>query len=362
MGLGFFDIHQGFTGVNIIIYYEINFILHELQEFMYLFPHFFYNSDGGEGGSNAGGDGGNGNTDVVIPENIQKELEELRAYKQSILEKEPTKTPEQIAKEAEIEKVNFRKYSVENDLMKDDDFNAFDTLSKKQSRDLVYEKFAKEQLEDNPEITDDEIKDAFESEYKLNELNEKAKARGLARLEKEASEIKNPIETAYKNAKTRYDEDKSISAQAPAFKKFIDNLIAENTPDKLTLGKTKDGEEEVSIEVELTKADREELAKTFTSAKAFRAFLDGKDKPEEVKANLVKKINGFLKQKYFDTALSKSFETGHGRGVKKGSNVGANNPFALQKQQGQDHGNAKTSMQEVNESHASVSSKINFRN
>lgn len=329
---------------------------------MFLFSHFFYDNDGGENGSNTGGDGGS-NAEVVIPEDIQKELSELRSFRQSILEKEPTKTPEQIAKEAEIEKVNFRKYSVENDLMKDEDFNTFDSLSKKQTRDLVFEKFSKEQLEDNPEITEDEIKEAFESEYKLNSENDKAKARGLAKLEKEANEIKSPYENSYKTAKSRYDEDKSVNAQVPAFKKFINDLITETAPEKLSLYKTKDGEEEISIDVELTKEDREELAKTFTSPKAFRAFLDGKDKIADVKANLAKKINGHLKQKYFETALSKSFETGQGRGVKKGSNVGANNPYALLKNgQGQDQGSAKTAMQEVNESQANVRSKINFRN
>jgi hypothetical protein len=325
---------------------------------MLIFPRFFYDNDGGEGGSNAGGEGASANTEVAFTDAERQELLELRAYKESILHKEPEKTPEQVAKEAELEKVNFRKYAVENDLMKDDDFNSFDTLSKKQERDLVYEKFSQEQLEDNPEITEDEIKEAFESEYKLNSENEKAKARGMARLQKEASEIKNPYETAYKSAKTRYDEDRSIEAQVPAYKKFVDDLIKESAPDKLTLFKAKDGEEEISIDVDLTKEDRDELAKTFVNPKTFRAFLDGKEKLGDVKAALSKKINGFLKQKYFDTALSSSFEKGKGRGTLQGSNVGANNPFALIKNAGQDHGQAKEGMAEVRESHANVSRKI----
>lgn len=325
---------------------------------MLIFPRLFYDNDGGEGGSNAGGEGAS-NTEVVIPEDIQRELSELRAYKESILNKEPEKTPEQVAKEAELEKVNFRKYAVENDLMKDDDFNSFDTISKRKDHDLVFERFSKEQQEDNPEITDDEIKEAFETEYKLNSENEKAKARGMARLQKEASEIKNPYETAYKSAKTRYDEDRSIEAQVPAYKKFVDDLIKESAPDKLTLFKAKDGEEEISIDVDLTKEDRDELAKTFINPKTFRSFLDGKEKLGDVKATLAKKINGFLKQKYFDTALSSSFEKGMGRGTLKGSSVGANNPFALVKNTGQDHGHAKEAMAEVRESHANISRKRN---
>jgi len=328
---------------------------------MILFPRFIYDGDAGETGSNAGGGESstqNTSTEVVIPEDIQRELAELRAYKESIVSKEPEKTPEQVAKEAELEKVNFRKYAVEKDLMKDDDFSRFDTISKKAERDLVFERFANEQKEDNPEITDDELKDAFEFEYKLNSENEKTRARGLARLQKEAAEIKNPLESTYKSAKTQYDEDRAIEKQVAPYKKFIDDLIKENTPDKLSFFKTKDGDEEISVEVELSKEDREELAKTFINPKTFRSYLDSNGKLDEIKPALAKKINGFLKQKYFETALSKSFETGHGRGVLKGSNVGANQPFAIIKGGGQSQENIKNADQEIAESQAKVRSKI----
>lgn len=328
---------------------------------MILSPRFFYDDNAGETGGNVGGEAAtatNTATDVVIPEDIQKELSELRAFKQSIAEREPEKTPEQIAKEVELEKVNFRKFAVERELMKDDDFTRFDTISKKQERDLVFERFANEQKEDNPEITDDEIKEAFDDEYKLNSENEKVKARGMARLQKEASEIKNPLESAYKNAKSNYDEERSIEKQVAPYKKFIDELIVENTPEKLTLYKTKDGEEEITVDVELSKADREELAKTFINPKTFRAFLDSNGKLDDIKPKLAQKINGFLKQKYFETALSKSFETGHGRGVLKGSSVGANNPFALTKGGGQSQETIKNADQEIAESQTNVRKKM----
>lgn len=325
---------------------------------MILFPRFFYDDNAGETGTGAGGGETATPTEVAIPEDIQKELAELRAYKESILSREPEKTPEQIAKEVELEKVNFRKYAVEKDLMKDDDFSRFDTVTKKAERDLVFEKFSAEQKEDNPEITEDELKEAFEYEYKLNSDNEKTKARGMARLQKEAAEIKNPLETTYKTAKTQYDEDKAIEKQVAPFKKFMDELIAENTPEKLSLYKAKDGEEEITIDVDLSKSDREELTKLFLTPKNFRSFLDSNGKLDEIKPTLAKKINGFLKQKYFETALSKSFETGHGRGVLKGSNVGANQPFAVVKGGGQSQENIKNADQEIAESQTRVRSKI----
>ncbi len=328
---------------------------------MVLFPRFFYDDNAGETGANAGGgesSNQNASAEVVIPEDIQRELAELRAYKESIVSREPEKTPEQVAKEAELEKVNFRKYAVEKDLMKDDDFSRFDTVSKKAERDLVFERFTNEQKEDNPEITEEELKEAFEYEYKLNSENEKTRARGLARLQKEAAEIKNPLESTYKTAKSQYDEDRAIEKQVAPYKKFIDDLIKENTPDKLSFFKTKDGDDEISVEVELSKEDRDELAKTFINPKTFRSYLDSNGKLDEIKPALAKKINGFLKQKYFETALSKSFETGHGRGVLKGSSVGANQPFAIIKGGGQSQENIKNADQEIAESQAKVRSKI----
>ena len=111
---------------------------------MVLFPRFIYDDNAGESGAGASDATiQNQSTDVVIPEDIQKELAELRAFKQAIAEKEPEKTPEQVAKEAEIEKANFRKYAIEKDLLKDDDFSKFDTVSKKAEHDLVFEKFSK---------------------------------------------------------------------------------------------------------------------------------------------------------------------------------------------------------------------------
>ncbi len=119
-----------------------------------------------------------------------------------------------------------------------------------------------------------------------------------------------------------------MKGKIPEFNKAINALIEKATPEKLSISKVKDGETELPIEVELTKKEREEVAAIFRTPKMFQKFLDAKDL-SEFETLAAKKVNGFLKEKYFDTAINKSFETGKGIGVTKGSNVGAEQPFAI---------------------------------
>jgi hypothetical protein len=300
---------------------------------MFLTNRFFYNAD------NIGNGGGAGDGTITtelkpaaaieLPDDIKTELAELRALKQSIASKTPEKTPEEIQRENELEKVNFRKYAVEEKLMTNDDFSAYENVSKKTDRDLVYEKYTTEQKEDNPEITPEEIKENFESEYKLNSDNEKAKARGEQKIAKEAKELKTPFTSKYSQAENSYKELKSVAAKNPEFNAFIDEVIKENTPEKVSLLKLKEGEEEIPIETELTDDQRKEITKLFKTAKVFRDYLDSDGKQDQLKAKIAKKIDGFLKINNFEKVATKSFETGKGIGIKKGSNIGAENPFGL---------------------------------
>ncbi len=276
-----------------------------------------------------------------LPEDVKQqlaELEELRAFKKAIVEKEPEKTPEQLAKETQIEKANLRKFAIENDLMTDDDFNQFEAYKTKANRDLVFEKFYKERIEDNEALGDDKlegeeleaaIKEDFEQEYKLNSTNEKTKARGEVRLEKEANELRNPYESKYKTAQERYNEEREMRAKYPPFDNFVEQQIKELTPDKLPLFSTKDDEEDIAIDVELTAADREAIGKTFKNPKNFARFMKSGDNLEELKNVLQKKINGYIREHKFDEVGKKIFTTAKGIGIRKGSNIGAEQPFAL---------------------------------
>jgi len=299
----------------------------------------FYYEVGGDDENGGGGDAAI--AQVSIPEDVQKELEELRAYKQNMASIEPTKTPEQVAKDVELEKVNFRKFAVESDYMKDDDFSKLDTLKSKQDRDIVFEDFAKEWEIDNPDADPDDkeslIKEDFENLYHLNSDNKILKSKGEKLLAKEAAEKRSPLESNFKTAQERYGEDKSIRKVVPSYNKFIDEIIKENTPDKLSLFKTKEGDEELEETGELTKEQKEEIDAMFRkNLKIFAKFKDGKEADiKDLKASITKKIQGYIKINTYDIATKKSYELGkslgEGIGTTSGSTVGAKQPFALVK-------------------------------
>lgn len=314
---------------------------------------FFFYNDGANEGAGADTLVADAPTEVVIPENIQKELADLRAFKESMAEK-VQKSPEEIAKEQEIERADFLKYSAENDLLKIEDYNKYESLKSKADRDLVFESYLDEWRKDNPDVTDeDEIREKsksdFEDEYKLNSENEKQVQRALARIQKEAKEIKSPLENTYNTAKTRYSEAKDIAAKIPEFNKAIDEIIKDSAPEKLVV-KTRDGEEEIDVDVELTAEQRKEVEKIFKSEKVFADYYNADEKEKgNFKAKIQKKIEGFIKANSFDTAVARGFEAGKKVGVAKGSNVGANNPFPLS-----DKNKQQTKVVSIDESTAKV--------
>lgn len=302
-------------------------------------PRFYFT----DGASDNGGGGSDNNSpapviDQPAPLITEEELkgygldrDQFKALLQS--HKENSIPAEQKQKEEQLRKADLIKFAAENDLMKVEDFNTYESLKSKSDRDLRFDTYLKEWKEENPDITDaDEItsqaKIDFETEYKLNSDNAKQRERGEARLAKEAAELRNPYTSKYEQAQSSYQERKAMEGKLPEFNKFIDTLIEKCTPEKLSISKVKDGEEEVGIEVELTAADRKELAEKFRTPKTFLAYSKETD-PAKLEPAITKKINGFLKEKYFDNVVSKTFELGKGRGVVKGSNIGAEQPFSV---------------------------------
>lgn len=278
--------------------------------------------------------GGSADVIVELPDDVKAqlaELQELRAYKESIVSKEPEKSPEQIAKLEELEKVNFRRFAVENDYMKNDGFDQLEKLKSSADKELVFGDFKTEWEADNQDVDPEEkeqlLKEAFESQYHLNSDNKTLKARGEKMLSRDAAEKRAPLESSYKNAQEQYGREKSIAAKVPDFNKFIDSTIKEAIPETIVLAKTKDGDVELPIEVTLTKEQIAEVDKIVRTPRYFKLFTEGK--PEEAKSIIEKKISGFIKINNFEAAVQQGFEKGKGVGTAGGSNVGAENLFAM---------------------------------
>lgn len=318
-----------------------------------------------EGGANGGGADENkpGVAASIITDEELKSFnfnsqEELRNFLRK--HKEESVTPEEKKAKDDLEKANFLKYAAENKLLNVDEYGSYENLKAKADRDLVFENYLTSYKEEHPEITDEsELREAaeedFNFEYKLGSSNEKTRQRAEAKLARDAKDLRTPIESkviaAQEKYKTETGEYQSIKETYPKFEKFVDSAIAKNTPDKKVVTQVKVGDEDVNIEIELTQADRDAIAKTFKTPKTFQMFRQGK--PEEIQASLDKKIDGWIFQNKKDAIISKTVEMARGLGAKEGSNVGANNPFSLK--QGQ--GNAGTGEKTLEESNMETANR-----
>lgn len=340
------------------------------------FRRFIYNDDAGNTGGGAAATaaapaatttttdiaGAPAHESILTAEQLKEYGIENPEQLQTILRqhKEGSVSAEEKQRLVDSREADLIKHSVDKGLMKVEDFNQAKTVKGRADRDLVYEKYEKEWREDNPDITDPEeiaanAKKEFEAEYRISSENGKAKARGEARLSKEASELRDPYVQKLSSAEASYTETKAIEGKIPQFNKFVNELIEKLTPEKLVLSKVKEGEVEVPIEVELSKEERKELAKTFRSTKTFASFMavDDAKKLTALEASLSKKIDGFLRAKYFDAAVSTGFTKGKDIGMAQGSTVGAGQPFGIAKNGIRDTGTVNASgnvMKEVRES------------
>lgn len=328
--------------------------------------------------SNTNNSTDNGNAPDTAPKEIPQQIfseqeikdfgfdsaEALKNYLRQ--QKENNKPDEEKQKEAALDKAHLIKYATENDLMKPDDFTKLESLQAVADRDLVYKNWLETWKEENADVNPDDIeslsKQDFEAEYKLNSENEKAKERGLAKLKKEADEIRSPLQSTYNKTKQQWDEAKSMAKEYPSYKKFIAEIITENTPDKIVVLKTKEGEDDIEIDVELSKEDKEEIAKIFDNNKNFVKYLGSKNKDKEFKEIVSKKINTYIKANKFDAAVNKAFTTAKGLGVKQGSNVGAENLYGVGNKKENPNGQSTAmSLEDSNKKQAQVRERYRNR-
>jgi len=307
---------------------------------------FFYNTEEGEGGN------GSSTTEIVETPIVAEQPQEVvkPTFSEDVIKgwgfdsieaaneyfakvKETSKSPEQIKREQEKEKADFIKFSTDEDIMGVEEINTYESLKSKSDTDLVFENYLKAWQEENPDYdakeAREQAKQDFEEEYHLNASNDKQKARWEQKIAKEAAELRKPLEEKFGTAKSRYDENKTLRTEYPAFNKFIDDIIETTVTDKL-VAKVKDGEVDVDIDIELTKEQKKEIEKSFKNEKTLYQYLTNKDSRDAVKEKIASKIQGFIKLNNYDRVVNRSYEVGKGIGVKNGSTIGAENLFGTQ--------------------------------
>lgn len=285
----------------------------------------------GAGGTSTATDPKLPDASLVTPEDLKKygfdSKEQMDAFFTQHNEKKPT--AEEIQAQENQKKASLIKYAADNNFMKVDEFTRLESIKAKSDKDLVFENFSKEYLADDLTATEDQIKKAFDDMYGLASENPTIKKIGEKQLSKDASSIRSPLEKSFEAAQKRYNEDETTKSKIPGFDKALKETIEKLTPAKLVLFKTKDGEDEIPVEVELTDKERKEVFDTFRNPKTMNKFLSKEGKVAEFEAEISKKIQSVLRNKYWDYSNEKSFELGKGRGLKGGSNVGATQPFSV---------------------------------
>jgi hypothetical protein len=270
-------------------------------------------------------------------------------------------TPEAKKKAEDKHKAAVIKYAVDNELLSTDDVTKLETLKSKSDVDLVYEKYstevkdevadevreeaARKFKEENPDATEEEmqaaakkvtqaeidkkIKESFDREFPVNSKNEKAKARAASKIAKEAAEIRNPYESSFNTAKEKYEDTVKVRNTFPEYTKSIDKMVSEHIPDNVPFFKTKEGDEDVSVDVPISKEDRKDildaLSKEISNPSTYKMFTEGKT--DEIKKVVQERMEFLLWKKYGDVGKQKIAETYHSRGLKKGSTTGAENSF-----------------------------------
>lgn len=263
---------------------------------------------------------------------LKQELEDLKKTppkKEEIVQK----TPEELAKEKSLYEANLIQFAAANDEMKPEEFSKLSALQAKADQDLVFDRFAADHREDNPAADEDEIRAAFEEEYKIKSTNEKTRARGESRLKKEAGEMRAPLVSSYEKVKNRFDNETQIRQSYPGYVQKIEDFASESIPAKMEIFNDKDGEEDVLVDMDLTDVQKKEITDTVSKAiqtpENYALYKEGKlDEIKEKVKNITELV---LWSKHRNEALKKLASAFSERGVKK-ARIGPTESFALRQQ------------------------------
>lgn len=270
-------------------------------------------------------------------------LDSIDTLKAKLNGKAPDKvlTKEEQDKVDAIYEADLIKFGVENGDMKLDDFHQLKTVKSKADAELVFEKYLDSWKEENPdeaEDIEDKARTDFEAEYKLNSKSEKAKERGVAKLARDAKDLRSPLESSFEKVKGKFDTQKELIQNLPTFNKEIEDTAGGLIPEKVEWFKGKDGEEDVAIEVELTPEEKKEISgkvsAKFKSPEMYLLFKEGKQTEiKEAMQEFAEKLSEKATKERANLKVTEKFaeiaEKAFKKGGESGAKVGAENSFAV---------------------------------
>lgn len=284
---------------------------------------------------------------------------------------EKPETEEEKQKKEAIYNADLQKFSVENNLMKLDDFAKRTQLSAKQDRDLVFEEFSAEvkdeikatlktELEREPTAAEIEerLNQQFGEEYPVDSEKETVKKRAETKLKRDAARIREPQESSFKSVKEKFDsklkeaaEEDVIRKDFPAYSKTISDTIVSAIPEKLTVFSGKSEEDEISVSIDVPAEERTKLIEDITKEvldDAANYALFKKSGVEGLKAKIEKQVKAELRERYDEKAKEEIVLASIKVGTKRGS-IGAKNSFATNQGKEKDTGGKRTAGQAADE-------------
>lgn len=299
--------------------------------------------DTGKAATDAGKTGGS-----QIPDDVAKELEELRRYKQENPLKQPDETAEQKAEREKQYSANLHKFAFDKGIYSPDDLGKIESLKTQADTDIVFNGFKENFKGINPAATDEEIKEAFDAHYHTNSDNEHLKKLGESRIQQEANNYRNPYNSKLETAKKEFDTQLAINSKVPEFEGFLQKVIKDHSPENWSVFKTKDGEEEVPVNFQLTEADRKKAFDVLRKSDNFELFLGGD--PAKAEEYVQKQLEAYYRLEHNDKINKTIFDMGVSRGTKKGSTTGAENAFPIASEKNKTQQSASDTLKELEES------------
>lgn len=252
-------------------------------------------------------------------------LDEIKALKN------PAKpeTEEEKGKRLERHEADFHQFAVGNDKLSLNEINSFKQLSALPPHDLVYADFANEYKQefkdrkngDEPDpVTDDEIKEAFDSIYNTDSANTALKKAGERALKARADEILKPTADKYTAAKQEFDYLSEVKLKMPEFKTFVQSALKEAIPEQMEF--KVNGRE---VKFKLDGKDFAEIEKAFKDDGVFEKFYSNTDR-QGLKQTIAAEAKRQISEKYINKIVEIAEASGHAAGLLAGK-VGARAPF-----------------------------------
>lgn len=236
-------------------------------------------------------------------------------------------TEEQKKRQADIHKAAVQEYSVRELGMSPDDFSRIDRYNSLNDRDLVFDRFQQEWMQnnkDNPQFADKDLAQEalyeFETLFHLNSENARVKGLGEQSLKLSADQIRNETNGIYQNAETGYNNFLQAKSDVTQFKQAIQKSIGSDLPGEMEFNLPNGGKAKYLLD----KIDKKALEGYLRSNANFDQFLKGQKK--DFPSFLKQKIGEYIAINHYNEMVATVSQTAHDAGLKKAT-VGAKSPF-----------------------------------